>query len=256
VEYEDKVTIVTPEGVSLELTLAGLGSRGVGAIVDALIKFALMIATIAFAFGGVGVLDPGTRGDVDPGSTAVLGVAIGILILFVINFIYDVLFETLGSGRTPGKRVAGTRVVLAGGAPVRFLPSAIRNMVRLVDYLPFFYGVGIVSILATSKNQRLGDLAAGTLVVRDPKDPAPRWAAALPQPAPEVAGWDVSAVAPEELSTVRSFLERRYALTEEARGRLAWELSSRLKPRVSGAPENLHPERFLEQLAATKASRG
>lgn len=238
------------------MTLAGLGSRAIGAIVDGLIKVALMFATIALLFGGVGVLDPATRGDTDPRSAAVLGVAIGALILFVINFFYDVAFETLGSGRTPGKRVAGIRVVLAGGGPVRFVPSAIRNIVRLVDYLPVAYGIGMISIIASSKNQRLGDLAGGTLVVRERKDKAPRWVTALPQPRPEVAGWDVSAIAADELSTVRRFLERRFTLTAEARGRLAWELSERLRPKVSGAPPDLHPEQFLEQIAATKAARG
>jgi uncharacterized RDD family membrane protein YckC len=256
VEYEDKVTIVTPEGVSLELTLAGLGSRGIGALLDGLIQSVLMIATIALLFGGSGVLDPGTRGDTDPRSSFLIGVAIGTLILFAINVIYDVAFEVLGSGRTPGKRVAGTRVVMASGAPVRFVPSAIRNIVRFVDYLPLSYGVGMIAILVTSKNQRLGDIAGGTLVVRDAKEKAPEWVRALPDPKPWVEGWDVSAVTADEIATVRRFLERRFTLNQDARGRLAWELSERLRPKVSGAPSGLVGEQFLEQVSAAKAARG
>lgn len=255
-ELEDRVSIVTPEGVTLDLTLAGLGSRAVGAILDGLIKSAIIFGTIALFFGGIGVLDSSTRGNPDPRSALLIGIAIGTVIIFVVNFFYDVLFETLASGRTPGKRAAGIRVVRTGGGPVRFVTSAIRNIVRIVDYLPAGYAVGIISVLVTSKNQRLGDLAAGTLVVRERKERAPHWTPSLTGPRPETQNWDVSAMTGDELSTVRAFLSRRHGLTPEARGRLAWELSERLRPKVTGAPPDLHAERFLEQIAAAKASRG
>jgi uncharacterized RDD family membrane protein YckC len=254
VEYEDRVTIVTPEGVSLDLTLAGIGSRGVAAIVDGSIKGIIFIATIAAFFGGFSIFDSGTTGDTDPRSALLIGIAIGTVIIFVVNFFYDVAFETLASGRTPGKRAAGIRVVKEGGAPVRFRSSAIRNIVRLVDMLPTGYIVGLISILASSKNQRLGDMAAGTLVVRDRKEQQPIWTRAVPRTR-ESEAWDVTSVTPDELITVRKFLERRYSFTSEARARLAWELSTRLRDKVPGAAPNLEAEDFLEQVAAAKAAR-
>jgi uncharacterized RDD family membrane protein YckC len=254
VEYEDRVTIVTPEGVSVDLTLAGIGSRGVAAILDGLIKGIIFIATIAALFGGLSVFDTSTTGSRDPSSALLIGLAVGAVIIFVINFFYDVAFETLSSGRTPGKRVAGIRVVKEGGAPVRFTSSAIRNIVRIVDALPSAYLVGLISIAVSSKNQRLGDMAAGTLVVRERKEELPIWNRPVPV-SPATEAWDVTSITPDELTTVRKFLERRYTLTSEARSRLAWELSERLRQKVPGVAANLEAEEFLEQVAATKAAK-
>jgi uncharacterized RDD family membrane protein YckC len=254
VEYEDRVTIVTPEGVSVDLTLAGIGSRGVAAILDGLIKGIIFIATIAALFGGFSVFDTATTGERDPGSAFLVGLAVGAVIIFVINFFYDVAFETLSSGRTPGKRAAGIRVVKVGGAPVRFTSSAIRNLVRIVDALPSAYLIGLISIAVSSKNQRLGDIAAGTLVVRERKEEQPIWNRPVPTTA-ETRGWDVTSITADELITVRKFLERRYTLTSDARARLAWELSERLRQKVPGVSAKLEAEEFLEQVAATKAAR-
>src|SRR5206468_11279553 len=93
---------------------------------------------------------------------------------FLVYFGYDVAFETLASGRTPGKRAAGLRVVRLGGEPVGFVASAVRNLGRLVDMQPgLLYAVGAATILFSRHNQRLGDLAAGTLVVRERRAPLP-----------------------------------------------------------------------------------
>jgi uncharacterized RDD family membrane protein YckC len=247
VTYEDRISIPTPEGVELELVLAGVGSRLVGEIVDGLLKgvilFALWIVSGAVASDGGGFF-----------------VALLIIASFLVFWGYDVAFETLASGRTPGKRAAGLRVVRLGGEPVGFLASAVRNLLRVVDMQPgFLYAVGALSILFSQRNQRLGDLAAGTLVVRERRAPLP--AAARP-PVPDFAtadryaAWDVSGVTAFELVTVRRFLERRWQLDPGARNRLGWELAERLRPKVVGAPPNLHPEQFLEALAEAKASRG
>ena len=241
--YEDVISIDTPEGVPLELTLAGVGSRFLAAIVDSAIQFAtiLLILVIVSALGASGTVT-----------------AAGIVLSFLVFFGYDILFEVKSSGRTPGKRLTGLRVVRASGAPVTFTISAVRNLLRLVDLLPGMYFVGIISVLATKQNQRLGDLAAGTLVVRERRVPLP---AARPAPpdfaaADRYAAWDVSAVTSYELVTVRRYLERRWHLDPAARYRLGWELAERLRPKVAGAPANLHPEQFLEALAEAKASRG
>ena len=260
VSYEDRISIATPEGVDLELTLAGVGSRFVATLVDQLIQWSIILATLVGVVAGAGgaeilQADDGGLGQADGGIA--LAFAAFAAVAFLVQFTYDVLFETLASGRTPGKRWTGLRVVRESGAPVGFVTSAVRNLVRLVDALPGTYAVGLVAVLGSRRNQRLGDMAAGTLVVRGRRGgrrrsppsaaAAPSWASSSP--------WDVSAVTAEELATVRRFLDRRATLSPEARRRLAGELERRLRPKVVGPGEHQPPEAFLEELAATKATR-
>ncbi|MDQ3914782.1 MAG: RDD family protein [Actinomycetota bacterium] len=256
-ELEDKVTITTAEGVTLELPLAGVGSRAIAALVDTAIKGLLTIGVIAALAGGTAALDALGGSGTDGDGSVFVAIALAFVAIFLVNFGYDVLFETLASGRTPGKRWTGLRVVRAGGGPISFVPSAVRNLVRIVDALPGAYAIGLIAILVSSKNQRLGDMAAGTLVVRkrSAAAQAPAWATVRVAAEPPGA-LDVSAITGEELATVRAFLDRRPTLTADARSKLAWELAERLKPRVGGVPGEQHPEVFLEQIAAAKAATG
>jgi uncharacterized RDD family membrane protein YckC len=245
-EYEDRVRIATPEGVDVELTLAGIGSRFIAALLDLLIQGSVLLAA-AFALGVIG-------GDGDDGG---VGVAVYSIVFFLVFFAYDVLFEVRSRGRTPGKRWTGLRVVRTGGRPITFVPSCVRNVMRVVDILPAFYAIGMLSIFVTPRNQRLGDLAAGTLIVRE------RPGGLRARSAPEAVamargsedGWDVSAVSAHDVGTVRQFLDRRSGLESGARAELAGELDRRLRPLVAGAPERLAAEEFLERLAAAKADR-
>lgn len=257
-EYEDRLTITTPEGVELELQLAGLGSRFIAQTLDLLLKGAA-IALLVLMLSALGLT----------------GVAIMIPSIALILYAYDVVFETFSNGRTPGKRAVRLRVLRAGGEPVDFMSSAIRNVLRLVDGLPTSYVPGIVSILATKRNQRLGDLAAGTIVIHEEPVAAPAagpapvaagwgqppgggWGQPAWQPPPPVpagAVWDVSAVGAEELAVVRSFLERRWTLEPAARGQLALQLADAMWSKVAGAPGGLPPEAFLEQLEQQKSVR-
>jgi uncharacterized RDD family membrane protein YckC len=240
-EYEDRLTIATPEGVELQLTLAGIGSRMIAASVDLTLQvISYVILLLLLQNSDIGA--------------AVLAVA-----AFLLVFGYDVSFEVLAGGRTPGKRFTGLRVVRSGGRPVDLVTSAIRNFLRAIDFLPALYGIGMLSVLATSRNQRLGDLAAGTLVVRERLGGRASPAELLQVPegaAIQTALWDVSAVGPDDIATVRAFLERRPELEPGARGALASDLAARLRGRVAGAPADLPPESFLELLAAAKAARG
>ena len=241
--YEDRISIATPEGVDVQLTLAGVGSRFIATAIDQ----ALRLAIIGSVMLGLALTDPAGE----------LALAMFVAAVFIVQFSYDVLFETLASGRTPGKRWTGLRVVTVTGAPVGFVTSAVRNLLRLVDALPGMYAVGIVAVVASPRNQRLGDMAAGTLVVRERLGGRPNrqpvvgasrsWA---PPPT-----WDVSAITADELATVRRFLERRATLKDEARIRLADELAVRLRPKVVGPPEEQSSEVFLEELSAAKAAR-
>jgi uncharacterized RDD family membrane protein YckC len=251
VEYEDRISIATPEGVTLDVPLAGLGSRFVAELVDQFFQWLVIVAMLlAVLATGADTADGG------------LLFALFLLGVFAIQFGYHLLFEVTASGRTPGKRWTGIRVVKADGGPVDFGSSAVRNLLRLVDMLPTAYVVGTVAIVASKRNQRLGDMAAGTIVVREKSGGrttrARTWRVPRPvgEPSPETATWDVSAVTVEELATVRRFLERRATLTPEARARLATELSARLRPKVVGPPDDMRPERFLVELASVKAARG
>lgn len=252
-KYEDRITIATPEGVDVDLTLAGIGSRFIAALIDTSIKLVAFIGSFIFLFGGTSLLGGG--------DLTSIGSAIFYVVSFFIWFGYDVMFETLSSGRTPGKRWTGLRVVRLGGRPVGFVASSIRNMVRIVDFLPTFYLVGMITAIITRMNQRLGDLAAGTVVVREKRVPAAPSASRFGPPSQVPVGipqanesWDVGAVTADDLATIRRFLERRSELAPHARDHLARELANRLQGKVVGAPA-LAPEQFLEQVSAAKARR-
>jgi uncharacterized RDD family membrane protein YckC len=245
VAYEDRLSIVTPEGVVVDLTLAGLGSRIVAQAIDTLIKL-----TITFVFGvAIGV------SGVDVGSDPTLLVVGFIIFNTALSMLFDVAFEVLQTGRTPGKRAVGIQVVMIGGAPVSFVPSFIRNVMRLIDALPTFYLVAIISVLVSSRNQRLGDLTAGTIVIRDRETARMATAPPLPPIPTQVAAWDVGAITAEELGAIRRFLERRSSLTDQARNALAVDLAARLRPKVIGAPDGMPSEHLLEWVARLKAGR-
>jgi uncharacterized RDD family membrane protein YckC len=242
VTYDDRITIETPESVTLEVTLAGLGSRMAASLIDGLIRFGLILALFILLLA-----TSERRGGVE--------LALFIIGSFSVFFAYDVFFETLAGGRTPGKRATGLRVVRESGQPVGFTASAIRNLVRLLDMLPFSYAIGIVAILVSSKNQRLGDMAAGTIVVREVTGASgSTWREPEVSPGDEDA-WDVGGVTQQELATVRSFLTRKETLDGQARDRIGRELAYRLHPKVPGAPANISAEEFLRRLAAAKSRR-
>lgn len=242
--FDDRIAIATPEGVELELVLAGMGSRFIGAAIDSAIQFGAIFALTV-------VLGPFTNNGY---VTALLFVG-----WFLVFFAYDIVFETWNRGRTIGKLAVGLRVVRLGGEPVGFLTASVRNFLRIADFLPAFYTVGVISILTTKRNQRLGDLAAGTIVVRE------RQAAVVaPMPAfrapPAPAGgprldWDLSAVTPDDVAIVRQFLDRRYTLQPGARAALAGDLATRLRLKVVGSADGWHPESFLEAIVAAKTTR-
>lgn len=245
-DYEDRISIPTPEGVEIEMTLAGLGSRMAAALLDWIIINGIILSL--WVVGLIVAVPADLAGGV---------LAAGLLsVTFLVLFGYDTAFETLNSGRTPGKRVLGIRVVRTGGAPPGFLAAAVRNLLRVVDVgiLP----VGILCILFTERHQRLGDLAAGTLVIREIRPgvavpsswPGGDWA--VPD---RYAGWDVSGVTPAEVATVRRFLERRHTLDPAARHALGEDLAARLRSRVAGVPPGASAEEFLEGLSLAKAAR-
>jgi uncharacterized RDD family membrane protein YckC len=239
VEYEDKIRIPTPEGIELEYTLAGLGSRFGAALIDVIIRLVLLGAIY-------GVL------------AAVLANTVGAIILVIAIFFaifgYDIVFEVWGGGRTPGKRWSGLRVVMVSGQPVAFAASSVRNLMRIIDIYATVFIAGIVSILTTKRNQRLGDLAGHTLVLRERHAEVKGPVASEPMTA-VAPGLDVTAVTPSELAAIREFLLRRDQLAGDARDRVGTTLANGLRPKVGGLPPGEVPsERLLEMIAAAKSS--
>lgn len=155
-EYHDRLTISTPEAVDVVLDLAGPGTRISSGVMD----LALQI--------GVGLLGAlalyGLSGPLGDDWTTVVG-SIGF---FLLLFFYDVAWELLNDGRTPGKALLGLRVVRDDGRRVDGGSSVLRNLLRLIE-LPLFYAPGIVLVTLTKRHQRIGDMVAGTLVVREPR---------------------------------------------------------------------------------------
>jgi uncharacterized RDD family membrane protein YckC len=150
--------------------------------------------------------------------------------IFLVSWGYFIFFETIWNGQTPGKRLVRLRVVREGGQPVDFACAAIRNLMRYLDNLPIFYGVGLVCIFLSPRYKRLGDYAAGTMVVKE-RSPhlieiGTRREADKQAVAPtSFAGFSIDALSAEDLAAVRRFAERRADLPLEAQEQLARKLA-------------------------------
>ena len=230
-----RTTVVTPEAVVLEFPTAGVGSRSLALLVDWMI-LALGALGLIFAAGLVSAVS---------GTAAIIVVLVGLFLLF---FGYPALFETLWDGQTPGKRALGLRVITVEGGPVGLRHGAIRAIAALIDFwLPPGGLVALTLALLTGRSQRLGDLAAGTVVVRrlrQPESPvffAPTgWAASL---APRIDG---GGLRPHQYALVREFLLRAPELLPEPRAALALDLAQRAGTAVaSPMPPGVDPEQFL-----------
>lgn len=155
-----RVSIRTPENIEFSYRLAGLGSRAFAVTIDmVLLALAVgIVSTGASLVAGLAGLGLGTF-------VASATMAVGIAVMFTLVFAYFVMFEALWNGQTPGKRILGIRVVKDRGHGIRFVDSLLRNLLRIADMVPALYLVGGTAALLSSRNKRLGDLAAGTLVV-------------------------------------------------------------------------------------------
>ena len=240
-EYEDRITITAPEGIELQYTLAGLGSRFLALLLDVLVE----VAVGAPLLGLLALLGM---------STTVVGIVFLALYL-VAFFVYDIAFEVWGAGRTPGKRWTGIRVVMADGQPVRFGASAARNLMRIVDQYLLLGVPASIAILLTRRNQRLGDMTGGTIVVRDRGVPPPAQSLTGPASPASASSLDLTAVTASDLALIRDFLARRESLATAARERVAEALTERLRGRVAGLGRGEQSGESLLEAVATAKSR-
>jgi uncharacterized RDD family membrane protein YckC len=235
--------VVTPEAVVLEFETAGVASRLLAQGLDLAVRFG-MLYTLAFVAGAFGAAFGTTP--------AIVVLIVG---LFFIAFGYPVLFETRWNGQTIGKRALGLRVLTVEGAPVRFRHTSIRSVMQVIDFL--FPPIGVTATctaLLNKRNQRLGDVFAGTIVLRE------RTGASFPVPVsfPPLPGFelyarslDVGGITPDQYQVIRAFLIRVHTLSPAARAHLGTKLANEVATRLHHTPPHqVSPETFLVSVAA------
>jgi uncharacterized RDD family membrane protein YckC len=233
-------SVLTPERVRLQYDIAGIGSRGAAAFIDTMIQLVLGII-VMLGLAGLSLVASELVDVID--TTAVVIIVI-VLTVFMLTIGYSMLFEIIWNGQTPGKRIVGVRVIRENGYPLRPLDAVIRNLVRIVDALPSGYAIGLLTMLFNKRAKRLGDFAAGTIVVREGVR-SPNILLDLVAPPDARPGPSLSSA---DGTLVRDFLLRRADMHPTSRADLAQRLAASLAARY-GVTVDESPERFLERLS-------
>lgn len=252
----DTFRVDTPESVDLALEPAGLGTRFLAIMVDALIQWGAAILLLFLVVPAAVITD---TANLFNNSDAVNGVLIAILLLGFgfLFFLYKLVLEAFWNGQTVGKRVVGIRVIKANGLPADFLQIVVRNLLRVVDYLPLQYLIGSLAIAASQRSKRLGDMVAGTVVVRERRAAVPLMPVQLfhvPQYDLNLLREHVLRLSDEELEPARRFWGRRGELERNSRWRVGARIAEMLAYRM-GWQEPLppHPEMFIETVLYVRA---
>jgi len=280
--YADQLNIETPEQVDLHFPIAGVGSRFIAILLDGLLQLVayLLLAGILRVTDAYRSIDNLMEHQTEGAAKWI--VAGFILLNFLLIWGYFALFEAFWKGQTPGKRLMKLRVLKDSGRSITLFESMARNLVRVIDYLPAFYLVGVITMICNRKHKRLGDFVAGTMVVHERMDEQPLMShvsrsftanvyaepAATPRFMPNAqAEWAateavlpadaVARLRPEDLHTIETFFGRALDLTiarrEELGTKLATQMSARMKFPL---PNGMRPERMLELIAHKMRSHG
>ena len=239
-ELDDRKTIQTPEGLDLDLTLAGLGSRMIAAVVDAIL-IGLLVFMVVFGASQLALSDLGG---------GILFQAFVTILITLVVLGYLVGFEALNEGRTPGKRAVGIRVVSSEGDSIGFLAAFLRNLLRVIDFLPAVFIVGAASILFTKTNQRIGDITANTIVIRERLPHVEK--AEMDQVAYSGDRWDVTKVTSDDVNVIRRFATRRHSIPRDRADQIATALAEKIRPKVVGDGDTLTDTEFLLRVLAQK----
>lgn len=258
----DQLSIDTPELVAIEMPLAGIGSRFIAVLVDTILWSAglFVIGLLLFVFQPA--IDAFSK------LSEQWIIAVVIFLLFLFNWGYFTLFEAFWNGQTPGKRITKIRVIQQSGRPIGLFESMARNFIRYVDQFPSFYAVGVITMFVTRQHQRLGDLAAGTLVVRDRVPESPLWndmgsrtftaasfapvrlAMAEPHLLVTLPAGAVGKLASVDLEVLEGFFSRRLDMPLEVRNSLAERIASAIRAKSGlDQPAGISTETFLEAVA-------
>ena len=239
----EKLTIETPEQIALEFPLAGLGSRGMALLVDTLVQ-----VIVALLLGVIGAL-LGKDLAVYWQSAGQWMIALGFFLLFCLYWGYFAIFEALWNGQTPGKRQAKIRVISASGRPLTVFESIARNFMRAIDS-QLLYAVGAVSIAVDSKNRRLGDMVAGTVVVHEVAEQGDSYWYARQSTSSALPVAAVTTLTAQEFQLIETFLNRRLDLPNLQRMQSAQEIANHIGRRLNVAPEQRPShEDFLEDVS-------
>jgi uncharacterized RDD family membrane protein YckC len=254
VSFVDKLTIETPEQTALDFAVAGIGSRFIALALDTLIQIA--VGLIVGVGGGFSIAGLSKYWPDSP----MWGAALLVLFYFLLYFGYFAAFEIIWNGQTPGKRWTKIRVIKDSGRPLTPAESIGRNLMRIVDWMPSLYAVGVLSAILTKENKRLGDLLVGSLVVRESSlaDIRPVWHPEQDLRFSGLAPLGSLRLTAEDCALIDSFLNRRFDLEPNVRFRMAEDILRRLKPQLTLPVENTLPtEKLLEALAyERRATRG
>jgi uncharacterized RDD family membrane protein YckC len=255
---DDTYGLRTPEQIDLQYDLAGIGSRFLAMLIDSVIQTVIALAVMVVFVLGV-LLLAGTSRDwlgAELGVAAFAGLAVALLLVFLLTWGYFIAFELAWNGQTPGKRMAGIRVLTTRGEPVTLVHTLVRNVVRLVDILPSAYMLGAVCILMTRRAQRLGDLAAGTVVVRERRAELPRTLPPL-DPSLMLPPHIANAFTIDDILLARDFVLRVPDLHPAQRYELASRIAATLRARLAASGQPVPPdfpnERLVMGVAALRA---
>lgn len=266
-ETEETLIIETPERVPLAFSLASIGNRFLAAAIDHFIQYFAMIAVVWIGlsaaeisiFGGGGAPAGQWLGELP--NWIIAGLLIAIFLLFAGYFI---LFEWLWDGQTPGKRLLKLRVIREDGRPITLWEAAARNLLRIFDAVPGFvipiYSIGLIAVFISNRDQRVGDIFAGTVVIRERTDDAPSFAETFSNPVADAAfrrvqpqtafEANIGLLTEDEISVVENLLRRRWDLTERQRLWMAWRVALPLMYKLKPAYDisTFTYEGFLEEI--------
>ncbi len=257
VTTDETLVIETPERVPLHFALASIGNRFIACAIDHGIQILTLITLVILFLIIAGFSDFGTRLSNAPKWI----IALLIILIFILMSGYFAFFEWIWHGQTPGKRWMKLRVIREDGRPIGFFEAMVRNLLRNFDIMPSpFYSIGLISVFATDRDQRVGDLVAGTVVVRERQAEAPAFAEVFASPISDPAmrrSWqpvpftaDINLLTENEIEVVESFLRRRWDLKDYPRQWMAWRVAMpilfKLRPQYDVATFTY--EGFLEEL--------
>lgn len=262
-QSEENLFVDTPENITFGYEIAGIGSRFLAALVDTTLILLLQILVnavmILILSKSVDMSEIVSSGKI---FNSPVSWVIGLMGLIAFFFLwgYYIFFEMLWNGQSPGKALAKLRVIRANGTPITLTESIIRNLVRVIDFLPMYYGVGVITMFVNSQSRRLGDLAAGTLVVRENMERISLKSLAVPeirlaQPtasigAPGVTGqeYPVERLTQQDIQMIESFLKRRQELNN--RPDLARQIARSILARMDISDSELQNRGAEETLSA------
>lgn len=266
IETEETLIIETPERVPLAFGLASIGNRFLAVAIDHFIQYLTIFIVAWFFFSITGF------GDAFKGGSAYSLfndaprwlIAILIIVLFLIFAGYFVFFEWIWNGQTPGKKLMKLRVIREDGRPITFWEALARNLLRIFDTIPGFiipvYSVGLIAVFMSRRDQRVGDLFAGTVVVRERTGEAPTFAETFSNPVSDAAfrrvnqktdfQANIALLTEREIEVAESFLRRRWDLTESQRIWMAWRVALPIMYKLKPAYDiqTFTYEGFLEEI--------